>query len=136
VGATKDGKRIYIACHNANHVAVIDGDTHKVLARIPTDAGPVQVTVTPSQAFAYVANDGAGTVQKIDLATNEIAKTITIAPDAGSHGVGFASGGRWLLITNTGAGTISIIDTEKDEVVKTIPVARAPEGIAVIHKTP
>nr|CCD31986.1 YVTN family beta-propeller repeat protein [Methylocystis sp. SC2] len=107
-GATKDGKRIYFACHSANHVAVIDGETLKRIVEIPTDAGPVQVTVTPNQSFAYVANDGAGTVQKIDLVTNRIVKTISIAPDAGSHGVGFAGEGRWLLITNTGANTLSI----------------------------
>lgn len=130
-GALKDGKRVYIACHNANHVAVIDGTTQRLVARIPTDAGPVQVTVTPDQIHAYVANDGAGTAQKIDLSTHRIVKTIPIAPDAGSHGVGFAGGGRWLLITNTGAGTVSVIDTKTDEVVKTIPVPKASEGIAV-----
>lgn len=91
----------------------------------------MQVTVTPNQSFAYVANDGAGTVQKIDLATNQIVKTISIAPDAGSHGVGFAGEGRWLLITNTGANTLSIIDTATDEVAKTITVPKAPEGVAV-----
>jgi YVTN family beta-propeller protein len=70
-------------------------------------------------------------MQKIDLAVNKVVKTIAIAPDAGSHGVGFAGDGRWLLVTKTGANSVSIIDTETDEVIKTIPVPKAPEGIAV-----
>jgi YVTN family beta-propeller protein len=50
-GATKDGKCICVACHNnANHVAVIDGQTHEHIADIATDAGPVQVTVEPNQS--------------------------------------------------------------------------------------
>jgi YVTN family beta-propeller protein len=46
-GATRDGARVYIACHNANNVAVIDAKELKVIAEIPTEPGPVQVTVTP-----------------------------------------------------------------------------------------
>src|SRR6266542_3052065 len=83
-------------------VAVIAADGLQVLTRIPTDPGPVQVTVTPNQKYAYVANDGRGTAQKIDLATNRVVKTITIARDAGTHGVSFAEEGKLLLLTNTG----------------------------------
>ncbi len=129
-GATRDGKRVYVACHNANHVAVIDTDSLEVVARIPTDAGPVQVTVAPNQRFAYVANDGQGSVQKIDLTTDKIVKTIAIAHDAGSHGIGFADDGKVLLVTNTGTSTVSIIDTQNDVILSTVKVAAGPEGLA------
>ena len=129
-GATRDGKRVYVACHNSNYVAVIDVDTLRVIARIPTDPGPVQVSVAPDQKHAYVTTDGRGSVQKIDLATNQIVKTISIATDAGTHGITFAAGGRLVLVTNTGAGTVSLIDAEHDKVIKEIKVATAPEGIA------
>lgn len=69
-------------------------------------------------------------MQKIDLATNKIVKTIHIAPDAGSHGVSFGVDAKLLFITNTGASTISMIDTVTDEVVDTVKVATAPEGTA------
>lgn len=101
-----------------------------MVAKISTDAGPVQVTVTPDQKHAYVTADGRGTVQKIDLAKNQVVKTISIRPDAGSNGVSFAAGGKLLLITNSGSSTVSVIDTERDEVVRTIPVRGGPEGIA------
>lgn len=83
----RDAQRgfVYVACHAANEVAVIDAASLQVVARIPTELGPVQVSVNPDQAFAWVAADGRGTVQKIDLATNSVVKTIRIAPDAGSH---------------------------------------------------
>lgn len=102
----------------------------KVVARIPTEPGPVQVTVTLDQRFAYVANDGRGSVQKIELATNRVVKTIPIAATAGSHGVCFGVGGKLLFITNTCASTISIIDTTTDEIIDTVKVATVPEGIA------
>jgi YVTN family beta-propeller protein len=63
-GATRDGSRVYVACHNANTVAVIDTKDPTVIAEIPTEPGPVQVTVTPDQKFAYVTGDGRGTVQR------------------------------------------------------------------------
>jgi YVTN family beta-propeller protein len=129
-GATRDGKRMLVACHNSNYVAVVDVDKLSVSARIPTDPGPVQVTVAPNQKFAYVANDGRGSVQKIELAAARMTKTISIAFDAGSHGLAFGSGGGVLYVTNTGAGNISAIDTERDIVIATIKVATAPEGIA------
>jgi YVTN family beta-propeller protein len=129
-GATRDGKHVYFACSVANHVTVIDGENLKVVARVPTEPGPVQVTVTPDQKHACVAADGRGTVQKIDLVANKIVKTIFIRQDAGSHGVGFAAGGKLLLITNTGSSTVSVIDTERDEIVRTISVRGGPEGIA------
>ncbi len=129
-GVTRDAKRVYIACHIANYVAVIEVETLRVLARIHTDPGPVQVTVAPNQHYAYVCNDGRGTVQKIDLATNQVVKTIAIATDAGTHGISFAADGKLLFVTITGAGTVSVIDTERDEVVQHIKVPTAPEEIA------
>jgi YVTN family beta-propeller protein len=69
-------------------------------------------------------------VQKIELATNKVVKTIRIAQDAGSHGVSFGVDGKLLFITNTGARTIFIIDTTTDEVVDAVKIATAPEGIA------
>ena len=77
-----------------------------------------------------MTGDGRGTVQKIDLATNKIVKTIRIGSDAGSHGVSFGIDAKLLFITNTGASTISMIDTATDEVIETVKVATAPEGIA------
>lgn len=133
-GATKDGKLVVVACHLSNHVAVIDTDKMKVVAHVATDPGPVQVTVTPDQRFAYVTNDGVGSVQKIDLASNKVVKTIAISKDAGTHGISFAADGKLLLITNTGVSTVSVIDTEKDEVIRTIRVATSPEGIAFLKK--
>jgi len=129
-GATRDGKRVYVACHASNEVDVIDTDGLTVLARIATEPGPVQVSVAPDQRFAYVATDGRGTAQKIDLSTNKIVKTIEIGRDAGSHGIAFAADGKLLLVTNTGASTLSVIDTDSDQVTDTIKVATAPEGVA------
>lgn len=36
--------------------------------------------VTPDQKFAYIANDGRGSVQKIDLVSNHIVMTIQSLP--------------------------------------------------------
>lgn len=133
-GATKDGKRVLVACHLSNHVAVIDVDKLEVIAQVATDRGPVQVSVTPDQKFAYVTNDGVGSVQKIDLLTNTVVRTIPISKDAGTHGISFAADGKLLLITNTGVSTLTVIDTNTDAILKSIKVATSPEGIAFIKK--
>lgn len=56
---------------------MIDTQRNRLLAQVATDPGPVQVTVAPNQRYAYVTNDGAGTVQKIDLQEYKVVKTIT-----------------------------------------------------------
>jgi YVTN family beta-propeller protein len=133
---TRDGRRVYVAVHNAHEVVGIDVATRAVIARIKTAPGPVQVTVSPDQRYAYVCADGRGVVQKIDLATHTIANTITIASDAGTHGISYAAGGRYLMVTNMGASTVSIIDTAVDQVVRSIRVATAPEGLAYLADAP
>lgn len=129
---TKDDGRILVACNKSNLVAVIDTHRNRLLAQVATDPGPVQVTVAPSQRYAYVTNDGAGTVQKIDLQEYKVVKTITLGEGRGSHGISFAKGGDILFVTNTGDGTVSVIDTVTDSVIDTLTVLSAPEGVAYL----
>lgn len=131
-GATRDGARVLVACHNSNEVAILDAAALKVEARVSTDAGPVQVSVAPDQAFAYVANDGAGTVQKIDLAKRAVVSTIPIGAGAGSHGIAFAPMAGSMFVTNTGRASVSVIDITRDAIVADIAVGPAPEGVAFL----
>lgn len=128
--AIRDGARVLVACHNANCIAVIDVERLAVEALIQTDAGPVQVTVTPDQRFAYVANDGAGTVQKIDLSARAVVARILIGASAGSHGIAYAPACGLMFVTNTGRASVSVIDVTTDRVLGEISVGAAPEGVA------
>ena len=104
----RDGKHVCVACHGANKVAVIDAGTRRHCAH--------------QHGFRPRA-----TVQKIDLATNPIVKTIQIRPGAGTHEITFAASGKLMLVTQTGTSTVPLIDTEHDEVLGEIKVGTAPE---------
>ncbi len=133
LSATKDGKWLFVACHSANQIAIIDVDNLQVTARIPTQPGPSQVLVHPGQEYAIVTTDGIGSVQKLDLKTNQIVKTIPLAQDAGTQGAAFTNKGL-LLVTNTGSSTITIVDSDSGVVVCSVAVPFAPKGIA--YKNP
>jgi len=129
LSATKDGKWVVVACHNANQVALIDVENLQVTARISTQPGPAQVAVHPNQEYAIVTTDGIGSVQKIDLKTNQIVKTIAIAEDAGTQGATFTSKGL-LLVTNAGSSSVTIVDSDSGEIICSITVPFGPKGIA------
>jgi len=52
-----------------------------------------------------VANNGAGTVSKINPSTNTVTATVTV----GANPAGVAFDGTSIWVTNNGAGTASII---------------------------
>jgi YVTN family beta-propeller protein len=80
---------------------------------------------------AYVANEGAGTVQVIDLATGSVVGD-PIPVGAGSGALAITPDGRKAYVANHGADTVSVIDTETNETVGGgIAVGEGPRGVAI-----
>ena len=66
---------------------------------LPAEAAP----------FAYVVNEGDGTVSVIDTAANAVVTTVGV----GSHprGVAITPDGKRAYVTNAASNTVSVIDT-------------------------
>jgi YVTN family beta-propeller protein len=63
-----DGRFAYVACADADVVAVVDAATLSVTATLPVGDAPTSVAVQPSGQEAYVTNLHDGTLTVLDTA--------------------------------------------------------------------
>jgi YVTN family beta-propeller protein len=90
----------------------------------------------PAEAapFAYVTNQGDGTVSVIDTATNPPSVVATVTVGSDPVGVGVTPDGKHVYVTNGyPCNTVSVIDTATNppSVVATVAVGLHPLGVAV-----
>ena len=78
---------------------------------------------------AYVGLFGDDAVAVIDTGTNQVIKTIAVAP--GPHGLVVTPDGAMVFVSSDGASTISVIDTASDQVVASIDVGMTPHGLSI-----
>lgn len=124
----------YVSNSGADTVSVIDTNTHKVVATIPTDKAPVNPTFTPDRTQVYVANSQASTISIIDVATN----TATTMPAGGERpsGLAFSPDGKTLYVSlisqdYTSPGSVHSIDLLSGSSSQSIPMGADPERIAL-----
>src|SRR3989442_2309872 len=79
--------------------------------------------------FAYIPNEGSGTVSVMDTATNTVGATVAVG--SGPDGVAVNAAGTRVYVTNEGSNSVSVINTATNTVVATISVGINPEGVAV-----
>lgn len=114
-------------------IAVLDGDTHTLLGKIPASYRAHGYTFSPVEPrWAYnMGRDG--WVFKIDLYSLEPVRKIRIGLDARS--VAISDDGRYLIAANYVPATAAILDAETLELVKLIETnATNPEGEMVASR--
>jgi YVTN family beta-propeller protein len=81
---------------NENSLAIVNPQSAKVIARIPTGEGPHEVTASDDGKFAFVANYGSGepgsTISVIDLVRQQELRRVNLGPLRRPHGIVFANG--------------------------------------------
>ncbi|SFE33447.1 YVTN family beta-propeller repeat protein [Spirosoma endophyticum] len=88
------------------------------------------ITVTPEQpAFAYIANQGSGTVSVINTATNQVVSTIGVG--SSPYGVSVSPDGSRVYVANQLSNNVSVINTATNQVVATIGVGVRPTGVSM-----
>ena len=80
-----------------------------VTSTIGVGSQPSGVAVNPAGTFAYVTNEGSGTVSVIDTSTNLVTSTIGVGSEP--SGVAVNPAGTLAYVTNFGSGTVSVIST-------------------------
>ena len=80
-----------------------------VTATVTVGYEPIGVAVTPNGAYAYVANNGGGSVSVISTATNTVTAKVPVGNL--SKGVAVTPNGAYVYVTNEDDGTVSVINT-------------------------
>jgi YVTN family beta-propeller protein len=110
----------------------VAGDLNLKLAEIPTGDIPRSVAIRPDGAYAYVTNQGSGTLSVIDLAA--LAKVTDIAVGLEPYGVALTPDGAQAYVSNSASNTVSVVDTASSTVIATIPIPGVqPRGLAITN---
>ncbi len=99
---------------------------------VNTGGAPITaaITATPVQTgFAYIANQGDGTVSVINTTTSAVVATIPVGQSP--FGVSVSADGSKVYVSNQGSKSVSVISTTTNTVVSTISVGTNPAGLVV-----
>ena len=95
-----DGKRIAVTAETRRALLIIDLESGKVIATVPTDqAASHMVALSPDGKRAYVANIRPGTVSVLDLETAALKKIVRTG--AGAEGVAVRPGTGEIWVSST-----------------------------------
>ena len=117
LAVTSDGSTLLAACSGNTTVWAIDTANPGTGRRQQrtVGAGPVQVAVTPSGAYAFVANSGDGTVSLLDVWSGATACQVlvkAIAVGKQPSGVAVSPDGLTVLVPDSGAPSLGVISLQ------------------------
>lgn len=116
--------------YGADSVSVINSQTNQILGEVEVGKGPYSVAITPDGSYAYVANETAGTVSVVNIATRQVVGE-PIKVGAKPSTIAFSPNGADAYVTDHGSSEVSVIEAATKKVVAEIPVGTEPYGIAV-----
>ncbi len=124
---TPDG-RLLVTNSSSDTVSVIDTETLKKIADVPTGKTPVAVAYGPASQLIYVAAVNGGGLTVVDPRTLKIVRVIDA--ERGVVALGFEPKGRFLWAVNQLAGKVTVIDTADHSITSEMQVGKEPDQIA------
>jgi YVTN family beta-propeller protein len=135
VAFSPDGKTVYASAGGNNKIRVYGFENGKLTEQAPilltnaskTNFYPAGVSVSKDGKSLFVANNLNHSVSKIDLASNQIVKTMAVGKHP--YATVLSNDGGSLYVSNWGESSISVIDPETLAVKSTIAVGLHPNAI-------
>ena len=123
IRVSRDGRRIWAACAQAQSILELDSDTGKIIKTYSTDQqGAWFVEITPDERKLYTPNLEGKSVSVIDRATGKV-KVIKF--EHAIYGIDITPDGKQVWVSG---GDLAVIDTSKDEVVARIKTSEPETG--------
>ena len=126
-----DGKVFFIANMETNGVHVIDGESFKQIAFIPTGKGAHGLYFSRDAKVMYISNRDEGSVSLMDMSTRKLTAKWMI-PGGGSPDMGDVSAdGKTLWLSGRYNGEVYAFDTSNGTLRARIKVGEQPHGLCV-----
>ena len=106
-----DGKRVAVLDTTAHTLSVLDGHTHRTVARFGNVPGGVSTELSPDGTLLAAADDDNGTIHLIDTRTGRVRGELA-GPPGFSEDLAFSQDGR-LLASGGDAGTVLVWDVHE-----------------------
>ncbi|HEX4523318.1 MAG TPA: plastocyanin/azurin family copper-binding protein [Casimicrobiaceae bacterium] len=123
-----DGKELYFTMAGVNAVQVLDPQTDRIVASVPTGASPHIAAYFRGAPVATAVVQGPGELLLFDPATNTAVRTIAVGKQP--HWVAASADGKLAYVTNEGSNDLSVVDLTSGQVT-TIAVGSAPRKVVV-----
>ncbi|MBI5067562.1 MAG: YncE family protein [Deltaproteobacteria bacterium] len=129
---SRNGRRLFVSMPLADEVAVVDTETFRLEASLPSGARPVRTAVQPDGRYLWVGNDaasaGASGVTVLDA--EKLVRVKFLPTGRGHHEIAFSGDDRWAFVTNRDDGTVSVVDVRKLRKVKDLRTGPLPISAA------
>ncbi|MCI4356060.1 MAG: YncE family protein [Thermoplasmata archaeon] len=99
---------LYVACSASNNVTVVNGSTLAVVGSVPTDVGPVALSLDTNASTLFVANLNSGTINFVNTSGNSRFAGFTQVLTA-PQGMAFVPGDNQLEVFDESSGVVSIL---------------------------
>ena len=114
---------------------IIDVESGRILATLPTGKGPHEVVLS-SNGNTAVVTDYSGepgrTLTVIDVAKKSVARTIDLGEYRRPHGIVFLPGDSLVAVTSEVTGNVVVVNVNRDTVVRAVPTTqKLPHMVAV-----
>ncbi|GEP07076.1 YncE family protein [Methylobacterium oxalidis] len=120
--------RVFAAERGGDSLAILDGVTLELRARLPVGRAPFALALSPDGDRLYVGNVRSNDLTVID--TRLLTVLATVPAGRSPYGIATSRDGGEILVTNQEAGSVSVLDRSL-ALRGRIPVGRYPEGVAV-----
>ncbi len=121
VAFSNDYKLAFVSNWESHDISVIDTAQYKVIRKIKTAGIPRGMAVTLDNKFLYVCIFSNGNIQKIDLNTFKVVKTLNFPKGAKRHII-LDKEKNLFYVSDMYRGSIYVISPVTDKVIKEIPV--------------
>ena len=125
--------RIYVALWGDNATSVIDGETNREIAVVPTGINPYVLAVNEKTNKIYVTNVNDDHVSVIDGNSNTVINDIVIGENP--FWIAVNEHTNKIYVSNPGTDEVYVVDGNTDSVESVIPVSGGPFGISVNEKS-
>lgn len=126
-----EGTYAFVSGETDGTISVIDVAENKVISTIelPENSRPMGQVLSRDNRRLYVANGRAKTVLEIDLATQNVSRSVEVG--VRPWGITLSTDGQRLYTANGPSDDITVVDTRSFEVIAKIPAGDSPWGMAI-----
>ena len=124
-------KRVVVTTQTSRHVVEVDVETGQVIAATPTGGvGSHNLAVAADGRTAFTANQGEGTVSRLDLGAHTLVREFTVAAPP-AEGIAVTPDGREAWVAFRDERLVRVIDGETGKVLATLPGFRSTERLSI-----
>lgn len=112
---------LLVVTKQSHALAIVDGDTLRVLAQVPIGEDPHEVLVGPDNRTAFVSNYGEGTLHtlaRVDLVAAKPLPAVDISPLVGAHGLFLQGDSLWF--TAEGSEALGVLEPASRRVISVL----------------